>query len=119
MTHSDSSGAGAASSGRRGALAGPRLDSRPARVCGPTGALISGWGSCSGASLKDVQEILGHADYKMIQRYAHLCPSPLRAAVDRLDGLTRSTTPAQTAVQSPRLVSPHAPVAQVDRAAVS
>lgn len=41
-----------------------------------------------GASLKDVQEILGHSDYKMTQRYAHLSPSHLRAAVDRLDGLT-------------------------------
>ncbi len=73
-----------------------------------------------GASLKDVQEILGHSDYKMTRRYAHLSPSHLRAAVDRLDGLTISTTSAQSAVESPqRLVSVHAPVAQVDRAAVS
>jgi integrase len=73
-----------------------------------------------GASLKDVQEILGHADYKMTMRYSHLSPAHLRAAVDRLDGLTFSTTSAQSAVESPqRLVSAHAPVAQVDRAAVS
>lgn len=44
-----------------------------------------------GASLKDVQEILGHADMKMTMRYAHLSPAHLRATVDRLDGLT---TPA-------------------------
>ena len=41
-----------------------------------------------GASLKDVQEILGHADMKMTMRYAHLSPAHLRATVDRLDGLT-------------------------------
>jgi Phage integrase family len=40
-----------------------------------------------GASLKAVQEILGHADLKMTQRYAHLSPAHLRAAVDRLGGL--------------------------------
>ena len=76
-----------------------------------------------GASLKDVQEILGHADYKMTQRYAHLSPAHLRAAVERLDGLTPHTSAhdsAQSAVESPqRRVSPYAPVAQVDRAAVS
>lgn len=41
-----------------------------------------------GASLKDVQEILGHSDLKMTQRYAHLSPAHLRAAVERLEGLT-------------------------------
>lgn len=40
-----------------------------------------------GASLKDVQEFLGHSDLKMTQRYAHLSPAYLRGAVDRLDGL--------------------------------
>jgi len=84
-----------------------------------------------GASLKDVQEILGHADLKMTQRYAHLSPAHLRAAVDRLDGLTPAAdgpTPA-TAWAHERthkvewdgacLVSPRAPVAQSDRARVS
>jgi integrase len=75
-----------------------------------------------GASLKDVQEVLGHADIKMTMRYAHLSPAHLRATVDRLDGLTPSvsTKSAQNAVDSgKRLVNPYAPVAQVDRAAVS
>lgn len=51
------------------------------------------WMVMKGASLKDVQEVLGHADYKMTQRYAHLSPAHLRAAVDRLDGLTPGRVP--------------------------
>src|SRR5215831_8782620 len=41
-----------------------------------------------GGSLKALQEILGHADYKMTLRYSHLSPAHLRADVQRLDGLT-------------------------------
>ena len=41
-----------------------------------------------GSSLRDVKGILGHADMKMTLRDAHLSPAHLRAAVDRLDGLT-------------------------------
>jgi integrase len=61
------------------------------------------WMVMRGASLKDVQEILGHADYKMTQRYAHLSPAHLLAAVERLDGLTGVTTaaPANMLVEQP------------------
>lgn len=48
-----------------------------------------------GASLKDVQEILGHADLRMTNRYAHLSPAHLRGAVERLEGLT--TAPERSA----------------------
>ena len=43
-----------------------------------------------GASLKDVQEILGHSDLRMTNRYAHLSPAHLRGAVERLEGLTEA-----------------------------
>ena len=81
----------------------------------------------SGASLKDVQEILGHKDFRMTLRYSHLSPAHLRGAVARLDGRfgppktpVDGTQRAQSAkMDADRLVSPYAPVAQVDRAAVS
>jgi hypothetical protein len=40
-----------------------------------------------GASLREVQEVLGHTTMAMTLRYAHLSPAHLRTAVDRLDGL--------------------------------
>jgi integrase len=76
-----------------------------------------------GGSLKAQQESLGHADYKMTLRYSHPSPAHLRADMDRMERLTPTASAqasAQNAVQSAqRRVSPYAPVAQVDRAAVS
>jgi site-specific recombinase XerC len=40
-----------------------------------------------GASLKAVQELLGHADLKMTMRYAHLSQAHLQAAVSVLNNL--------------------------------
>jgi integrase len=53
-----------------------------------------------GASLKDVQEILGHADLRMTNRYAHLSPTHLRGAVERLEGLTTAPERAASAHES-------------------
>jgi hypothetical protein len=51
-------------------------------------------------------------------RYAHLSPDRLREAVAALEGLsTRSAHSAK--IDDVRRVNPDAPVAQVDRAAVS
>ena len=41
-----------------------------------------------GRSLKEVQEIVGHGDFKMTLRYAHLTQVHLRSALEALDGLT-------------------------------
>jgi integrase len=77
-----------------------------------------------GGSLYDLKEILGHSDIKMTARYSHLSPSHLRVGVDRLKGLAPAPPTAHPTAHSAKLsrrrrVSPDAPVAQVDRAAVS
>lgn len=42
-------------------------------------------------SLRTIAELLGHEDLSMVQRYAHLSPSHLRAAVQRLEEPTAAT----------------------------
>lgn len=43
-----------------------------------------------GATLKEVQELLGHTTVTMTLRYSHLSPEHKQKAVDRLNGLTAS-----------------------------
>jgi Phage integrase family len=45
-----------------------------------------------GVTLKELQELLGHASLAMTMRYAHLAPEHLRTAVARLEGLTSKPT---------------------------
>jgi integrase len=47
------------------------------------------WLVMGGASLQEVKEILGHRDFAMTLRYAHLSPGHLRSAVGRLDEVLR------------------------------
>ena len=48
-----------------------------------------------GASLKEVQEILGHKNIAMTMRYAHLSQEHKKKAVNRLSGLTASKKPSK------------------------
>jgi len=50
----------------------------------------------AGVDLYSVKELLGHHDFKMTQRYAHLSPGHLKAAVGVLDvEVTPEVTPAK------------------------
>ena len=40
----------------------------------------------AGVDLYTVKELLGHSEITMTERYSHLAPDNLRAAVDRLAG---------------------------------
>jgi site-specific recombinase XerD len=53
-----------------------------------------------GAQLREVQEILGHRTFAMTLRYSHLSTAHVRAAVDRLDGLTGSAPAADVTVEA-------------------
>ena len=65
-----------------------------------------------------MQEVLGHREFTMTLRYAHLSPDRRRDAVASLEGFsTKSAHGAR--IKADRFVIPDAPVAQVDRAAVS
>jgi hypothetical protein len=52
-----------------------------------------------GVTLKELQELLGHASLAMTMRYAHLAPEHLRTAVSRLEELA-SSQPASDSAQA-------------------
>jgi len=83
----------------------------------------SSWFMMRGGDLLALQKILGHRTLAMTQKYAHLSPDYLRSAMERTAGtptqdpVAFSTCSAQESkIEAQRLVTPHAPVAQVDRA---
>lgn len=57
------------------------------------------WMVMKGRNLKEVQEVLGHRDFRMTNRYAHLSPAHLRTTVEALDGLTAMPSDGHTADQ--------------------
>ena len=64
---------------------------------------FASWAVMRGVSLKELQELLGHASLTMTMRYAHLAPERLRTAVTRLEGLTSqpASDSAQASAQAP------------------
>jgi integrase len=61
---------------------------------------FASWAVMRGVTLKELQELLGHASLAMTMRYAHLAPEHLRIAVSRLEGLT-GPQPASVSAQAP------------------
>ena len=49
-----------------------------------------------GATMKELQELMGHRDMKMTNRYAHLSPEHKQKAVNLLNGLTAPTKKADS-----------------------
>ena len=66
---------------------------------------FASWAVMRGVSMKELQELLGHASLQMTMRYVHLAPEHPRAAVSRLEGLTSGTQAiadsAQASTQEP------------------
>ncbi|WP_082054070.1 tyrosine-type recombinase/integrase [Methyloterricola oryzae] len=55
------------------------------------------WLVSAGVPLTEVRDLLGHSTVKMTERYAHLAPENIRAAVAVLDGLSQSGHATQKA----------------------
>jgi integrase len=60
---------------------------------------FASWAVMRGVTVKELQELLGHASLAMTMRYAHLAPEHLRTAVSRLEGLA-SPQPASVSAQA-------------------
>jgi integrase len=60
---------------------------------------FASWAMRRGVTLKELQELLGHASLTMTMRYAHRAPEHLRSAVSRLEGLTTDAEPASGSTQ--------------------
>jgi integrase len=71
----------------------------------------------AGVDLRTIQELGGWSSLDLVQRYAHLSPGHKVQAVERISA-EHFTTLFPTPTEG-RIVSARAPVAQVDRAAVS
>lgn len=64
------------------------VDDERQRVCFHTlRHTFASWLVSGGVSLYEVKELMGHADFEMTQRYSHLSPEGLRAAVKILEDM--------------------------------
>lgn len=66
---------------------------------------FASWLVMDGVPLRTVSELLGHSDIVQTSRYAHLAPSHLAAAVDRI-GDIESREPGSGGTQAPREAAP-------------
>ena len=77
----------------------------------------------SGVDPRTIQELGGWSSLEMVERYTHLSPTHKADAVERIaqNSPTVFPTPEKSRIMAMRksLKSQRAPVAQVDRAAVS
>ena len=78
----------------------------------------------AGVDPRTIQELGGWASLEMVERYTHLSPTHKAEAVERIvaeNSTTLFTTPAASGmmVSCKPVKTRRAPVAQVDRAAVS
>ena len=78
------------------AVTAARLDDVTFRTLRHT---FASWAVMRGVSLKELQELLGHASLAMTMRYAHLAPERLRSAVSRLEGLATRAVPVAESTQ--------------------
>jgi len=58
------------------------------------------WLVSAGVPLTEVRDLLGHSTIRMTERYAHLAPENVRAAVARLEGQTTPQTPPEEGAES-------------------
>src|SRR5207248_5472539 len=61
---------------------------------------FASWAVMRGVSLKELQELLGHASLTMTMRYAHLAPEHLRTAVGHIEGLASPAEPTSGSTQA-------------------
>lgn len=71
---------------------------------------FASWAMMRGGSLKELQELLGHASLTMTMRYAHLSPDRLRSAVSRLAGLTTGSAVAAEVAEDRAQARAHEPL---------
>jgi hypothetical protein len=68
-----------------GSIAGPVVDSELLDVLGIGGSTFCSHLAMRGAPARAIQELAGHADLTMTQRYMHLSPAALDSAIRLLE----------------------------------